>query len=132
MADPNQTAPKSIPARIDLLFRLRTQKQELSNSIKELEEEMDAIRDSLIADMREQDFHSVRANVATATLTSAVVPNVRDWDQLGIYILRNDALHLLQRRPSVGAFRELFDAGESVPGVVPHTKYDISLTKSTR
>jgi hypothetical protein len=127
-----QTAPESIPARIDRLFRLREEKRALDAQSKELENEIEALRGPLIVEMEAQGFHSVRAGSATATISKSTVPNVEDWDELNAYIVGNNALHLLQRRPAVGAFRELFEAGEAVPGVVPHTKWDLSLTKVTR
>lgn len=127
-----ETAPENLPGIIDRLSQLRDQKRELEKEVKEIEDAMVELKDTLIARMQKEGFNSARASNATATLTSAIVPDVKDWDELYGYIFDNNAFHLLQRRPSVGAFRELFNAGEKIPGVAPFEKWDISLTKSTR
>ncbi len=45
------------------------------------------------------------------------VPSVKDWPKLHAYIKKTGNFQLLERRPSVAAFRELWDDGKVVPGV---------------
>jgi hypothetical protein len=116
--------------KIDRMFDLREQKRLLTDQIKEIDEEYNEIRDALMGQMTELGTETARATLAQATLTQAVVPTVKDWDELYQYIKDNDALYLLERRPSVGAFRELFQGGEQIPGVEPYTKFDVSLRRN--
>jgi hypothetical protein len=53
----------------------------------------------------------------TIYLSPQVVPKVVDWNAFYGYIERNQAFHMLERRPSRAAFRELHEAHKLVPGV---------------
>jgi hypothetical protein len=64
-------------------------------------------------------------NEFTFSVGEAIVPNAEDWEQIHAYITENNALHLLQNRLSVTAYRELLGQGVEIPGTVPFTKRSI-------
>lgn len=61
-----------------------------------------------------------------------VYPQVEDWDAFYEYIKDNGYFHLLERRPTVLGFRELFNLGRQVPGVVPNVKAILKVTKASK
>ena len=65
--------------------------------------------------------------LGTVSISTNVVANVEDWDALYPYIAKNKLWHLLQRRVSDPAYRELLDAGKKVPGVQPFSKKRLNL-----
>lgn len=125
-----ESDPLTVRELVENLVNIRDERSNLSEKDKFLSEQYRAVESVLMAKLDEQGMKRATVDgVATATLTESVVPNVVDWDALYEYILANNATHLLQRRPSTAAFRELHDMGESVPGIEPYTKRSISLRK---
>jgi len=55
---------------------------------------------------------------------------VDDWDLFYEYMLKEEAVHMLQRRISTPAARETILAGDAIPGVSLFTKRQISLRKN--
>ena len=55
-------------------------------------------------------------NTATFSLSEEIVPKVDDWDSLYNYISANGYWHLLYRKITARAYREIIQSGEDVPG----------------
>lgn len=55
-------------------------------------------------------------------MRTSTVAQVTDWDAFYAYIYKNKFGHLLQRRVSDPAWRELMEQGKKVPGTTPFTK----------
>ena len=121
--------PQTIGSLIDQLFELRERKRALDAQLKDIKAEMAEIEQQILERMSEQDLSQTRGRFATATRTESVVPTVKDWDRFYEYIRRHDALYLLERRPAVAAWRELYESGELPDGTEPFTKYGLSLRK---
>jgi len=66
---------------------------------------------------------------ATAALIYETQPVPESWDDIYDYIETNDAFDLLQRRLSVTAVKERWDAGVTIPGIGKFDSVDLSLTK---
>lgn len=62
----------------------------------------------------------------TMSVRSDTVPNIKDWDAVYQYIHDNHAYHLLQRRMSSTAYKELVELGEVVPGTEEFDRISIS------
>ena len=124
--------PLTVRELIEQLVEIRDEKTHLTEKDKILGEQYRALETVLMAKLDEQGMKRATIDgVATATLTEQVVPNVTDWDAVYGYILENEAMHLLQKRPATAAFRELHESGEAIPGIEPYTKRTISLRKRT-
>ena len=64
---------------------------------------------------------------ATVSISANTVANVEDWDSFWSYIIKNKYTHLLQRRVSDPAYRELLEQGKRVPGVQPFVKRTLNV-----
>lgn len=64
-----------------------------------------------------------------ATLVSKRVANVKDWEAFYGYIKKHNAFELLQRRPSMKAIEERWDAKKEIPGVAAEVITELSITK---
>lgn len=118
-------------AAIERLFDLRNQITEIKkNMLKPLEEEENELKDQLIGHLMAQgvDQTAVRG-VGSVSITESVVPSVENWDSFYEYIRENNAFYLLNRAPNSAAFREAITMGDTVPGVVPFTKRNLSVKK---
>ena len=115
--------------RIDHMFMLRERKRGLEAQIKETNAEITECMEWLIQRYSDIGTTTARGKLASATLTETLVPVIEDWGEVADWVLANDAVYLLHRRVSSGAWKELLDAGETVPGIRPFTKTSISLRK---
>lgn len=117
----------------DLIARLvdiREEKRKLSAREKELNEEWRSLELEALIRLDEQGMDKASTKRGTISIGENILPQVVDWDAFGEHIIQNDALYLLQRRPAAAAYRELLEAGETVPGVEPYTQRQINLRKA--
>ena len=115
---------------IDKLHELREQKRVLEDEIKQIKQTMEEEELNIFAMLEEQDIPGARGHTATVSITEAVVPVIENDDVFFDHILQTGDVHLLERRPSVRAYRELTEAGEEVPGLRPFTRRTLSLRKN--
>jgi len=128
---PPRAAPKaktpSLGAQVDTLWELREQKKALTAQVSELDERIAGAEDALLQAMGEQGLDKLTGRNATASSTRSTTASVEDWDSFYAYIHKNRYYHLLQRRVSDPAYRELLEAGKKVPGVQPFIKTRLNL-----
>jgi hypothetical protein len=75
--------------------------------------------------MKSEGIEKATGSKASVSLSSTVVADVQDWDAFWPYIAKNKFWHLVQKRVSDPAYRELLDLGKKVPGVQPFTKHAV-------
>jgi hypothetical protein len=114
---------------IDRMYEIKLEKAELNKLVQALTDESDKIQAEVLARLQEEEMDSAKSKRASATVSKSIVPSVTDWDAFGNYIISTGDLFLLEKRPSVTAYRDLLQAGESIPGVEPFTKVTLALRK---
>lgn len=127
--------PKKAPANlintlggaIDTMWLLREQKRTAELAVKVIEEKITAAEEDIMARLDVQGLDSAKGKDASVSVTSATVANVEDWPAFHAYIAKNKFFHLLQKRVSDPAYRELLDMGKKVPGVSPFNKKKLTL-----
>lgn len=136
MAKKNGSFPKTLGACVDLAYRLRAERQEeqaeAEARIKVMKEQESALEEHILASFDKSDIEGARGTIATASVTTTIIPTVKDWPEFYKYILKHKAFDLLEKRPARLAYRERLDAGEAVPGVEPFHKKSLSLTKISK
>jgi uncharacterized protein YjcR len=125
----SEVQPQFLGHMIDALYELRERKRELKGEMDDLEQRMEELEAAITKDLGTQGMTLARGTRASVTVTESEVPTTEDWDQVLSYIKQNDAMHLLERRISVAAWRELQESGELVPGTTPFTKRKLSVRK---
>lgn len=116
---------------VDKLVSLRNKKRDLEVSVKSLEGQIEELQSQLLEEMEAAGVDKFSGKLGTVSISTNVVANVEDWDALYPYIAKNKLWHLLQRRVSDPAYRELLDAGKKVPGVQPFSKKRLNLRAAT-
>ena len=129
---PTSTKPKTPTTllkgtTVDKLVGLRNKKRDLEASVKSLEGQIEELQSQLLEEMESAGVDKFSGKLGTVSISTNVVANVEDWDALYPYIAKNKLWHLLQRRVSDPAYRELLDAGKKVPGVQPFSKKRLNL-----
>ena len=115
----------------DELYALREKKGQLYAQIRALEEEETALENKLLTEMEGHGLDQIRGDSATISISRSVVPQVQDWDALYKYVLRHKAVHLLQRRLAIAAYREALELnkGKPLPGVIDFEKTTLNVRK---
>lgn len=126
---PTATKPTTLlkGTTVDKLVGLRNKKRDLEASVKSLEGQIEELQSQLLEEMDSAGVDKFSGKLGTVSISTNVVANVEDWDALYPYIAKNKLWHLLQRRVSDPAYRELLDAGKKVPGVQPFSKKRLNL-----
>lgn len=115
-------------AIIDKIWDLREQKRALEAEVTTIENEVAALTEDLSTQLGKEGLAKATGKKASASFSSNVVANVEDWNAFLAYVYKNKFGHLLQRRVSDVAYRELLDQGKKVPGVQPFTKKRLNLS----
>jgi len=120
----------TLDAKIAAFSALRVKRTQLNNEAKKVTEEMDSLSADIIKQMKSLKFTKVTTPIGTCSIHSDKFPQVTNWDKVYKYIHENEYYHLLEKRPSVSGFRELFDNKVNVPGVSIYEKETIHLRNS--
>lgn len=107
---------------VDNLWAAREEKRALEAEMKVIEDRIEAQTLELMERMEKEGIDKMAGTKASLSIGAAITANVTDWDAFGAYIIKQKYLHLLQRRVSDPAFRELLESGKKMPGVEPFVK----------
>lgn len=122
-----RTMKPTLGATIDRMWELREKKRSLDAQVKTVEADMELLETSMFRLLDAQDTRKAEGKHASVSVNESVVGNVEDWDALWPYITKNKFFHLVQKRLSDPALRELWGKGKVIPGVQPFTKRTLSL-----
>lgn len=120
-----EVRPATTGAIIDNIWAMREEKRRLEVEVKEVEARIKTAQDQLMDRMQTEGIEKATGTKASVSLNSTVVADVQDWDAFWPYIAKNKFWHLVQKRVSDPAYRELLDLGKKVPGVQPFTKHTV-------
>lgn len=117
-----KTKSASLGAVIDQIWAAREEKRRLEAEVGEIEAKISELEQQLIERLDAEGLDRATGSKATVSVSTNTVANVTDWDAFWQFILKNKYTHLLQRRVSDPAYRELLEQGKKVPGVEPFLK----------
>lgn len=122
-------------SRLDTLAeerdRLREAKRELERQVTALDEQLKANEQDIIEIADQTGLTRFAVGKLSFSISENTVGQVEDWDQVYDFIHQNRAFHLLQRRLSNAAYKELLDAGEAPEGINPVTLRSLNMRKAT-
>jgi predicted kinase len=124
---PAKARPATTGAIIDQLWAARENKRVLEAQAKEVGAKIEEIETTLMDRLGAEGLEKATGSKASVSISSSVNADVQDWDAFWGFIIKNKYTHLLQRRVSEPAYRELLEAGKKVVGVQPFTKKKLNL-----
>ena len=127
---PEIDSPMPLGVMIDLLAQIRDERRELKEQDKALVAQAESLQDEVIKRMDEEGTPKFSGLGATASITEQEIWNISDFDAFSEFIIANDAVYLLQRRPAQSAITELQKEGTEVPGLNKFTKRGLNLRKT--
>ena len=116
----------AIGKTIDKIFSLRKKKAELEAAVKDVEGQIALLDAEVLEALEASGVEKTATKHGTVSISTSTVAQVTDWDAFLAYIYRNKYGHLLQRRVSDPAWRELVEQGKKVPGTTGFTKKRLS------
>lgn len=130
---PEQTIKKIVAAKgpigtvIDKLESLREDKRQLETRVKAIEEEFKELEEQLMARLDAEGMDKATGKKASVSISKSVSGNIADWESFTKFVKKTGHFHLLQRRLSDPAIRELLESKGSVPGIETYTKRRLNL-----
>lgn len=121
--------PPPLGLQIDALYQLKQELSAHQEKEKAIQARISDAEAKLMETMEAQGVDKSTGKLATISISETVTGNVTDWDALWAYIFKTKQSHLLQRRISDPAIRELFEKKGQVPGVEPFTKKRLNVRK---
>ena len=122
-------------SRLDTLAderdRLREAKRDLERQVASLDEQLKANEQDIIELADQTGLTRFAVGKLSFSISENTVGQVEDWDTVYAYIHDNRAFHLLQRRLSNAAYKELLDAGEAPKGINPVILRSLNMRKAT-
>lgn len=116
----------AIGKTIDKVFALRKKKADLESAMKDVEGQIAILDSELMEAMEQTGLQKTSTKSGTASISTSTSAQVTDWDAFLAYIYKNKFGHLLQRRVSDPAWRELVEQGKKVPGTTGFIKKRIA------
>jgi len=109
--------PLTIGNMIDGVHALREEKRALEAQIKAIEGKYTAMEAQIMERFTEQGIDASRGTVASCSISTSVVGESTDWDAFTAFVKKKNYFHLIQRRMSDPALRELWEQNVAIPGV---------------
>lgn len=121
--------PDSLGPCVDLykeVSELRLAMQKEVDAVKARESE---IKQHIIDNLSKSDDTGVAGKKYRAQIVTKTAATVADWDKVWQFIRDNDRTDLVQKRINDKAVKEIWEAGEQVPGVEKFNSVDVSVRK---
>ena len=118
---------RTVGGMIDELDAKREIKRVHEAAAAAVSAEILGIETTLMSEMERQGLAKASGLKATASLSSSEMTSVEDWDQFYAFIYENQYGHLMERRPSNLACREIRELGKTIPGTSVFTKKRLNL-----
>lgn len=125
-----QVATKLVPTignMIDTVHALREEKRALEAEIKVIEGKYTAMEEQIMQRFEEQGIDASRGSAASCSISTSVVGNSTDWEAFCAFVKKKNYFHLLQRRMSDPALRELWEQNVTIPGVEKFMKKKLNV-----
>jgi len=123
-------APPTLGELIDSMWALREKRTAAEAVVDTIKAEISVIEAQVDERMEAEGMTKATGTKATVSFSYTTIADVQGdegWTKLYAYIAKNKYWHLLHRRVTDAAYKELLETGKKVPGVEPFTKKRINL-----
>ena len=105
---------------------LRLAMQKLVDVVKARESE---IKEHIIQELPKSQNTGAAGKKYRAQIVTKDEPTLKDWDALTTYIAENNRFDILTKRLADKAVKDMWEAGDTVPGIEKFRAVDVSITK---
>lgn len=123
--------PETLGSMIDKLWSQREVKRELEAQVEDISAAIKLTEAAVLERLDEQGLEKANGSKAAISISTNIVADVEDWEAFWDYIIKNKYTHLIQKRVSDPAYRELLNMGKNISGVKPFSKRRLNLRTSS-
>lgn len=126
------TLPVDLGEAVDALYARRAARLEAEREVERMKEAEVALKQHVIALLREAKLRGAKGATATAAITIKRTYKFAEgvgWLQFWAFARKDKVGALVQKRIAVTAVDEYLKAGKQVPGIVPEDVIDLSLNR---
>ena len=105
-----------LTALVDQYDAARDQRLAADKEAAFLKREENELADRLITEMYSNETFYCAGHTKRVKMTPVQKPKVTDWPALHEYMVKNDAMDLMQKRLHEGALADRLEDGEKIPG----------------
>ncbi len=124
--------PLTLGAQIDKIFEMKFELKKLQEAADQQDTLVKEEEEILAEMMKEQGVDKSSGKRGSVGVGESKLASVKDWDAFWAYIFKTKQTHLLEKRPSQAAVRELFELNKPVPGVEQFTKRKLTFTSTKK
>lgn len=119
----------NISELVDSFAEVREMRLAADKEASELRKQETELKQQIIQHLQNEHMTAVGGSKAVLTLTHKVKPTATDWSLIWRYINETKLFSLLHKRLTEEVVKELWDAGEVIPGVGAYDVYDVTISK---
>lgn len=123
------TFPVTPGGAIDHLYKLRAKRKAVEARVAEMKSIEDELEEHIFGLLNPLRLEAARGKSAQASISTRIIPQAEDWDAVYAYVRKQNRFDLLHKRLTEGVVKEMWEAGEEVPGVGRVSKRVLHLTK---
>lgn len=117
-----------LPDLVDSYVNIREQRLAADRLAEQLKETEEDLKRTIIAKFQEQGLKALGGSNGLVKMTELDEPKAENWELIYDYVAEHQAWHLLHKRITTTAIKELWDDGKTVPGVGHQKVYKLSVS----
>lgn len=121
--------PKSIGLCADLYSDVRALRLMMEKEVEVIQARETEIKNHIIDNLSKSDDTGAAGKRFRAQIVMKEVPQLADWAAFTGFVMAYDRFDLIQKRLGEKAVKDMWEAGETVPGVAKFNTPTVSITK---
>lgn len=123
--------PKTLGEVADLLYTTRQERLDIQKKVEELQAFETSLKNHLIEQLPKDDAAGITGRLANVTIVVKQQPQITNAGAFRRFLQRTKRWDLAQSlKPAAPAIREMWDAGETIPGVESFGVTTVSIKKA--
>lgn len=129
MLEKGAPLPRSIGMCADLYNDVRTLRLQMEKEVAEIQARETEVKDHIINNLSKSDDTGAAGKRYRAQIKLNDTPHATDWKLTWAYIAKHGRFDLLQKRLGEKAVMDMYEAGETIPGIEIMHVPTVSITK---
>ena len=121
--------PKSVGACADYFKVINATRLLMDKEVKEVKARENEIKEYIIENLSLTADTGASGLKYQARVTTEKQPTAEDWDKIHDFVYENDRFDLMAKSLNNSAIKEMWEAGEKIPGVTTINVKKLSITK---
>lgn len=121
--------PRSIGLCADFYNDVRALRLMMEKEVAAIQARESEIKNHIIDNLSKSDDTGASGKRYRAQIVMKVVPQLADWNAFTAFVMEHDRFDLIQKRLGEKAVADMWESGETIPGVAKFNTPTVSITK---